>query len=74
MHIEEESERHRWNNPRWVMVISHGNFFLFSVNYGVHELAAYSVISIFLEVFVCAKINLLQYAHCKIKNTHQGLV
>ena len=50
------------------------SFFLFWVNCGVHELAAYGVISIFLEIFVCVKINLLQCAHCTIKNTHQGLI
>ena len=49
----EESERHGWSNPRWIMVISHGKFSLFWVNYGVHELAIYSVISIFLKKFSC---------------------
>ena len=29
--IEEESERHGWNNPRSVMVISHGSYSLFGL-------------------------------------------
>lgn len=49
------------------------NFLFFWVNYGVHELAIYSVISIFLKKISCVKINLPQYALCTIKNTHRGL-